>query len=80
LRIWFRAPQFDAGGAIVRHARVMRVILNDVPIQENVDVSGPTIAHMKIPEAPTNPIMLQGTHGPIAFRNIYIKPFEVGRE
>jgi hypothetical protein len=26
---------------------------------------------MDIPEAATNPIMLQGDHGPVAFRNIY---------
>jgi hypothetical protein len=29
---------------------------------------------MNIPEAATNPIMLQGDHGPVAFRNIYYRP------
>jgi hypothetical protein len=29
---------------------------------------------MKIPEAPENPLMLQGDHQQIAFRNIYIRP------
>ena len=29
---------------------------------------------MKIPEAATNPIMLQGDHGAVAFRNIYVRP------
>jgi hypothetical protein len=29
---------------------------------------------MNIAEAPQNPIMLQGDHGPVAFRNIYIRP------
>ena len=27
-----------------------------------------------IPEAPENPLMLQGDHGPVAFRNIYFRP------
>jgi hypothetical protein len=29
---------------------------------------------MEIPEAATNPLMLQGDHGPVAFRNIYWRP------
>jgi hypothetical protein len=28
---------------------------------------------MEIPEAATNPLMLQGDHGPVAFRNIWFK-------
>jgi hypothetical protein len=39
-------------------------------------LAGPTVAHMKIEPAARNPIMLQGDHGPVAFRNIYIKEFE----
>jgi hypothetical protein len=31
---------------------------------------------MKIPEAHMNPIMLQGDHGAVAFRNIYVRPLE----
>jgi hypothetical protein len=31
---------------------------------------------MKIEEAARNPVMLQGNHGPVAFRDIYIKEFE----
>jgi hypothetical protein len=29
---------------------------------------------MNLPEAPMNPIMLQGDHGPVAYRNIYTRP------
>jgi len=43
-------------------------------IHENVERLGPTVATLKIPEAPTNPIGLQGDHGAVAFRNIYIRP------
>jgi hypothetical protein len=43
-------------------------------IHENVERLGPTVATLKIPEAPTNPMALQGDHGAVAFRNIYIRP------
>ncbi len=73
LHIWFEAPRFDAMGKKIRNARVLRVLLNDTHVQENVDVPGPTVSHMTIAEAATNPLMLQGDHGPVAFRNIYIR-------
>jgi hypothetical protein len=76
LRIWFQAPRFDSNGKMAAHPKVVRVLLNEVPIQENFTLMGPTVAHMKIPEAARNPIMLQGNHGPVAFRNIYIKDYE----
>jgi hypothetical protein len=71
--IWFQAPQFDASGKKIANAKVLRVMLNDTHIQENVELPGPTLSHMSIPEAAANPIMLQGDHGPVAFRNIYIR-------
>jgi hypothetical protein len=76
LRIWFVAPRFDEKGRKTANPRVLRVVLNDVPVQNDVELAGPTVAHMKIEPAPRNPIMLQGDHGPVAFRNIYIKEFE----
>jgi hypothetical protein len=75
-RIWFQAGRFDSQGKMTAHPRVLRVMLNEVPIQENVVLTGPTVGHMKIQEAARNPIMLQGNHGPVAFRHIYIKEFE----
>ena len=50
------------------------MLLNDVLVQENVEAEGPTRSGMEIPEAPLNPLMLQGDHGPVAYRNIYIRP------
>ena len=72
--IWFRAPRFDASGKKTENAKFIRVLHNGVLVQENVECEGGTRAHMPIPEAPLNPIMLQGDHGPVAFRNIYIRP------
>ncbi len=71
--IWFRGPRFDAGGKKIENARFLRVLHNDLSVQDNVELEGPTRAHMEIPEAATNPLMLQGDHGPVAYRNIYIR-------
>jgi hypothetical protein len=78
---WFRAPRFEAGGKKIENARFLRVLHNGVLVQENVELEGPTRAHMNIAEAATNPIMLQGDHGPVAFRNIWIRSLRplVGR-
>ncbi|MFN7926341.1 MAG: DUF1080 domain-containing protein [Blastocatellia bacterium] len=72
--IWFRAPRFDASGKKTENARFLRVVHNGLSVQKNVEVEGPTRAAMELAEAATNPIMLQGDHGPVAFRNIYWRP------
>ncbi len=72
--IWFRAPRFDASGKKTENGRFVRVVYNGLSVQENVEVERPTRAAMEVPEAPTNPIMLQGDHGPVAYRNIYVRP------
>jgi hypothetical protein len=72
--IWFRAPRFDASGRKTENARFIRVLHNGLSIQKDVEVDGGTRAHMEIPEAPLNPVMLQGDHGPVAYRNIYVRP------
>jgi hypothetical protein len=72
--IWFRAPRFDPSGKKIANAKFVRVLHNGLSIQNNVEVDGPTRAAMAIPEAAENPIMLQGDHGPVAYRNIYVRP------
>src|SRR2546425_4789963 len=72
--IWFRAPRFDASGRKTENAKFIRVVFNGLSVQINVEVDGPTRAAMNIPEAVANPIMLQGDHGPVAFRNVYWRP------
>ena len=71
---WFQAPRFDASGKKIANAKFLRILHNGQLIHENVERRGPTQAAMKIPEAATNPIMLQGDHGAVAFRNIYVRP------
>jgi len=72
--IWFLAPRFDSSGNKIANAKFLRVLHNGVLIHENIEREGPTRAPMNIQEAAMNPIMLQGDHGAIAFRNIYIRP------
>ena len=73
-RYWFQAPRFDASGKRIAPAKFLRILHNGQLIHQNVERLGPTVASMKIPEAATNPIMLQGDHGAVAFRNIYVRP------
>jgi hypothetical protein len=77
--IVFRAPRFDANGKKIQNARVMSVVLNGVKVQpEPVDTPKPTGGTLKgNAEAPTGPLMLQGNHGPVAMRNIRVKPLKL---
>ncbi len=72
--IWFRAPRFDASGKKIANARFVRVLHNGVLVQKNTEVDGPTRSGLEIPEASENPLMLQGDHGPVAYRNVYFRP------
>lgn len=72
-RILFRAPTFDESGKKLSNARFDHVYLNGQLIQENVEVSLPTRAHMLEGEAALGPLMIQGDHGQVAFRNIKYK-------
>jgi len=69
----FRAPRFDAAGKKIGNARFVKVVHNGKVIHENVEVKGPTTASLGGPEKARGPILLQGDHGPVAFRNIRLK-------
>lgn len=72
--ILFRAPRFDAKGKKTENARFVEVRLNGVIVQSGVEVTGPTRAAMFEDEQPTGPLMLQGDHGPITYRNVWFRP------
>lgn len=69
----FEAPRFKNGKKI-RNARFVRITLNGKVIQENVEMRGPTPSCLTGKERPTGPIMFQGDHGPVAYRNIRVTP------
>ena len=70
LTVDFEAPRFDAAGHKIRNARFVQVILNGQLIQQDVLVSGPTRSAITETETPKGPLMIQGDHGAVAFRNI----------
>ena len=70
--ITFRAPRFDASGNKTADAVFEKVLLNGVLIHENVSVSGPTRSGTNKDEKPLGPLMFQGDHGPVAYRNVRI--------
>jgi len=70
----FRAPRFDEHGNKVENARFVSVKLNGVLIHQNVSVSGPTRAALdETSEVAHGPLMLQGDHGPVAYRNLIVR-------
>jgi hypothetical protein len=74
--VLFRSPQFDEKGNKTANARFEKIWHNGVLIHENVELDGPTRAAMSGDEQSTGPIMLQGDHGPVAFRNVWIAELE----
>jgi len=72
----FRAPRFDKEGQKVANARFNVVLHNDIVVHEQVELTGPTRAGAYNDEKPVGPLMLQGDHGPVAYRNIMIEPLD----
>jgi hypothetical protein len=68
----FRAPRFDAGGKKTANAKFVKVIHNGKVIHENVEVTGPTRGAAAGDEKPAGPLLIQGDHGPVAYRNLRI--------
>ena len=70
----FRAPRFDETGKKTANARFVKVVHNGVVVHQDVEVTGPTRAAAFSDEKPLAPVMLQGDHGPVAYRNLWIEP------
>jgi hypothetical protein len=71
----FRAPRF-AGDKKIANARLIKAVLNDKLIQEDVELKTPTGHAWHNREVATGPLLLQGDHGPVAFRNVRVRPLE----
>jgi hypothetical protein len=74
--IHFRAPRFDAEGKKIANAQMVRVSHNGQVIHENVDLKGPTRSAHWADEKALGPILLQGDHGPVAYRNLRAKQIQ----
>jgi len=75
--IFFRAPRFDAAGKRSDNARAT-VYQNGTLLHENQEFKGPTgIQYEQYKgEARKGPIVLQGDHDVVQFRNVWLVPAE----
>jgi hypothetical protein len=70
----FRAPRFDENGKKTENARFVEVRHNGQLVHENIELTGPTRSSFYQDEKAKGPLMLQGDHGPVAYRNIWLEP------
>ncbi|MEY2905347.1 MAG: hypothetical protein RJA52_1363 [Bacteroidota bacterium] len=80
LKVIFRAPRFNEAGEKISNAKFEKVLLNGFLIHENVEVSSPTTEAVSLEEVSMAPLMIQGDHGPVAFRNIRYKAFDIDQK
>jgi hypothetical protein len=75
--IMFRAPRFDFDGKVTESARAT-VFLNGVLIHNNESFTGMTgIQYSEYAsEAKKGPLVLQGDHDPVSFRNVWVLPVD----
>jgi hypothetical protein len=74
LVIDYRAPRFNPPYHKTANARIKKATLNGRVILENDEINGITAPFLGKGDVPTGAILLQGDHGPVAFRNIKITP------
>jgi len=78
--IIFQSARFDKAGKKTAHAKFVKVVHNGLVIQEDVEVpyaSGPNWDRKQYPQGP---IIIQGDYGPIAIRNVRVRPYKAGAE
>lgn len=77
LELAFHSPRFNSAGVKTSPGRFDWVRLNGELIHENVEVNCPTgAAWDQSPEVPAGPLLLQGNHGPVAFRKVAVRVIE----
>jgi hypothetical protein len=70
----FHAARFDSSGAKIANARFERLLHNGVLIHEHRECTGPTRGAWSEIDTPRGPLRLQGDHGPVAYRNLRLRP------
>jgi hypothetical protein len=73
LEVIWNSPRFDAKGEKTANAKIVKALLNEKLIHEDQELKTPTGNNWQKKETPTGPLMLQGDHGPVAFRNIKVR-------
>ena len=76
LDIIFQAPRFDKAGEKTAHAKFIKVVLNGQVVQENQEVPYASGTNWDRKQYPQGPIIIQGDYGPIAIRNVRVRPWK----
>ena len=79
MKISFQAPRFNTNNQKTENARVIRIELNGVIIQEDIELTGPTRGSAFADEKALGPIRIQGDHGAVAIRNIHYITYDKPR-
>ncbi|MBU2945818.1 family 16 glycoside hydrolase [Zobellia uliginosa] len=79
LKIIFHAPRFDDAGEKIKNAEFEEVWLNGILIHEDVELKGATRGGILAKEVSMAPLMIQGDHGPVAFKNLKYKLYSHDR-
>jgi len=70
--ITFRMARGD-GKKVKEKARIT-VVWNGEKVIDNVEIDGPTGGNLGVSQTEPGPVMLQGDHGRVSFRNIKLRP------
>lgn len=73
LDVVFLAPRFDKDGKKIKNAMIAKATLNGQVIHDQQELLTPTGDRWKNAEMAEGPLMVQADHGPVAFRNVYVK-------
>ncbi len=70
----FLAPRFDKDGKKTANAMIQRATLNDQLIHLKQELRTPTGDRWQSPEFAAGTFMIQADHGPVAYRNVKLRP------
>jgi len=78
--IIFQSPRFDDDGNKTANARFVKVVHNGAVVQENHEMPYAHGPNWDRKQFPKGRVIFQGDYGPIALRNIRVRPWNAGDE
>ena len=73
--IIFQSPRFDEAGNKTANAKFVKVVHNGVVVQENHEMPYAHGPNWDRKQSPNGRVVLQGDYGPIALRNVRVRPW-----